>query len=755
MQRPATPQPRLLNRSCSPHNSLGSGSEATDSAGMGALNQELVNTHVRNVIKPVAERDAPAYAFVVNQLRNAESGKPRVIACWLRALGNCASSLDLKNAREILAEVFRMDFTVNPEVQNAYMDLVTELCTSHSTYIQTIFHSLFSRLCPKEQSESVPLSTTPTLFTSSASSGHTTPTGAYEKSEAVRGAIIPTVLDIVDLVPMSTTVLASTVTKMYPHKVHPVDMHRAWASTALDFARSVPSIRDPLVAAVVRSVVQMDSDLKISGSNSNDDEQFGSIAVSAQAAAMDADSLQNKVLADKIDTIMCLLLSYIEDQIDETDTEHFNTILSCFVQYVLPTNRPKVAQFLLFRACAICTKFAEAFLECMLEKARDEASPTSVRVAACSYIASFLARSKAVTPKTVENYIREMLQLSGKYSASFIESIKATNVSNDSKETSKTCKSSSPLTVSFQETIVDPTAHPLFYSAVQSSMYALCYAYREAAKTNVNGHNSGEEGDDNDKNGTKISGKWLESLGFIRVLSSPLNPLRVCDSAIVEEFRKYWVTVTGSDSSLKSAVSLAESNRSIMLLQGAYDGRFEKSPFIPFDPCPLRESAKHIDPVYKFWSISDGRAVSRGSATTSGTVHSSGIKYEIKNETKRGIANVSLKRPLSLRDADSYELMDDDDSNSENKMENFSHPLRKVAKVIKIETICNDESPTIGESGNQKGDNEENGFDNNGDSDDDDNSDSDDDDDDESDDDNDRGKAGIEMGKANFNFDLY
>lgn len=755
MQRPATPQPRLLNRSCSPHNSLGSGSEATDSAGMGALNQELVNTHVRNVIKPVAERDAPAYAFVVNQLRNAESGKPRVIACWLRALGNCASSLDLKNAREILAEVFRMDFTVNPEVQNAYMDLVTELCTSHSTYIQTIFHSLFSRLCPKEQSESVPLSATPTLFTNSASSGRTTPTGTYEKSEAVRGAIIPTVLDIVDLVPMSTTVLASTVAKMYPHKVHPVDMHRAWASTVLDFARSVPSIRDPLVAAVVRSVVQMDSDLKISGSsNNNGDEQLRSIAVSAQAAAMDADSLQNKMLEDKVDTIMCLLLSYIEDQIDETDTDHFNTILSCFVQYVLPTNHPKVAQFLLFRACAICPKFAEAFLECMLEKARDEASPISVRVAACSYIASFLVRSKAVTPKTAENYIREMLQLSGRYSASFIESIKATNVSNDSKEASKTCKSTSPLTVSFQETIVDPTAHPLFYTAVQSSMYALCYAYREAAKTNVNGRNSGEKGVDNGNNGIVMSGKWLESLGFIRVLSSPLNPLRVCDPTIVEEFRKCWVVITGSDSSLKSAVSLAESNRSIMLLQGAYDGRFERSPFIPFDPCPLRESAKHIDPVYKFWSISDGMT-SRGSAAT-GVVPSAGIKYEVKNETKRGGANTSLKRPLSLRDADSYELMDDDDSNSENKVENFSHPLRKVAKVVKIETICNDESPTIGENGNQKGGNEENGFDNNGDSDND-NSDSDDDDesDDGNDNDNDKGKVGIEMGNANFNFDLY
>lgn len=749
MQRPATPQPRLLNRSCTPQNS---GSEPSDPTGMGGLNQELMNTYVKNVLKPVYERDPTAYAFVVNQLRNASTGKSRVVAGWLRALASCASALDLKNARELLAEVFRMDFTTSPDVQDAYMNLVTELCTSHSTYVQTIFQSLFSRLKPKEQ-ERLTMSATPTLFTSSAGSGLTTPTvSAFERSESVRGAIIPTVIDIVELVPMSTPVLADTLVKMYPHKALSLETHRAWASTVLDLARTLPSIRDPLLAVVIRSVVQMDADLKVSCN----DEQLGSIVTPAPTA--DFDAVKNKLLADKLDSIMCLLFSFIEDRISESDTDNFNTLLSCFVQYVLPTHRPKVVQFLIFKACAVCPKYAEMFLDCLVEKLRDESLPILVRASACSYVACFLARSKSISsPKVVETYIRELLSVAHKYSSSFIESIKA-----DNKEASKTCslssgRSISPSSVllsslSLQETIVDPTAHAFFYTAVQSSMYALCYAYRESLKMKNRGMCSSGSGE---SEAPEVSPKWLESLGFARVLSSPLNPLHVCDPAIVEEFQGFWEAVTGSDSSLRAAASLAESNNSIMLLQGAYDGRFEESPFTPFDPYLLRESAKHIDPVYNFWTMDDavvGGGV--GKEVNVNVIVTSDCKCEVKDEggfVKEDVHVISHKRPLSLKEEDDYEIIEDNNSNNENKIENFSHPLRKVAKIVKIETISNDddddeEEEEKEEEDNDKGDESEK----------DDNSDNDSDNSDvEKDVADDKGKVGVEMGITNFHFDLF
>ena len=798
MQRPVTPQPLLLNRACSPQNNR-SGNSSNGSggsnAGMSALNQDLMNAYVKNVLKPAAERDANAYAFMVRQLRSADSGKPHVVAGWLRALGNCASALDLKNARELLSEVFRMDFTTSPEVQEAYLDLVTELCTSHSTYVQTIFQALLTRLTPREEaavtSVVVP-SLSPSLLLGSVPASTAVvavSSAALEKAASVRGAVVPTILDIVGLVPMSTAVLSKVVVAMYPHKARPVGTHRAWAATALDIARNVPSIREPLLGVVVRSAVQMDTDLKVSAS----EVQLGSIVTPAPAA--DEDALRNKMLADKLDVVMGLLLEYVESELCEGDTDHFEVFLGCFERYVLPTHRPKVVQFLVFKACAVCHAFADAFLDCMAKKAGNESLPMAVRAAACSYIAGFLARSKSVSsPKVVETYIRELLRIARDYSNTFTKSVAAQLA--QARESAKVCTGSLVPLCRQLEVTVEPPAHALFYTAVQSAMYALCYAYKQTAhtrkvKTDISG--SGSRSTSESPFADASSGSWLESLGFSQVLSSPLDPLRVCDPTVVEEFQNFWETATGSDSSLRAAVSLAESNSAVILLQKPFSGRFEKSMFAPFDPYLLRESSRYIDPVYKFWSIGDEEVVDEGEKQKLDNKAPASVKKEsVKEEhddddnndddsssdedekmLKERIVVAHFKRPLSFKNNDDDDCSSEDSKDDceeegieaannghENRADNSYAPPKKMAKLVKVETICYDENSneateTTGKGSpssnmKQKRHNSHNVGDDSSSS-----SNSDSSDDDESERERKDGKVDLDIGRVNFNFDLF
>lgn len=89
--------------------------------------------------------------------------------------------------------------------------------------------------------------------------------------------------------------------------------------------------------------------------------------------------------------------------------QHFQTLLSLFDRLILPTLHCRRAQFIVFWCCSLSPAYTDLFLGLIVSRALFEQTPAAVsRIAAASYIASFVSRAKYIDDqqtRTVVGYL--------------------------------------------------------------------------------------------------------------------------------------------------------------------------------------------------------------------------------------------------------------------------------------------------------------------------------------------------------------
>ncbi|KAL1780259.1 RNA polymerase I-specific transcription initiation factor RRN3 [Sigmodon hispidus] len=120
-------------------------------------------------------------------------------------------------------------------------------------------------------------------------------------------------------------------------------------------------------------------------------------------ADLDWSSQMAHPIAERLDILLSLLLSYIEDvcrvdgNIDNNKTKDlYRDLISIFDKLLLPTHASCHVQFFMFFLCSFKLGFAEAFLEHLWKKLQDPNNPAIIRQAAANYIGSLLARAKFI-----------------------------------------------------------------------------------------------------------------------------------------------------------------------------------------------------------------------------------------------------------------------------------------------------------------------------------------------------------------------
>jgi len=93
----------------------------------------------------------------------------------------------------------------------------------------------------------------------------------------------------------------------------------------------------------------------------------------------------------------------------ESRLHHFQTLLSLFDRLILPTLHCRRAQFIVFWCCSLSPAYTDLFLGLIVSRALFEQTPAAVsRIAAASYIASFVSRAKYIDDqqtRTVVGYL--------------------------------------------------------------------------------------------------------------------------------------------------------------------------------------------------------------------------------------------------------------------------------------------------------------------------------------------------------------
>ncbi|KAI0331255.1 RNA polymerase I-specific transcription initiation factor RRN3 [Cubamyces sp. BRFM 1775] len=265
----------------------------------------------------------------------------------------------------------------------------------------------------------------------------------------------------------------------------------------------------------------------------------------------------------------------------------FNTLLSIFDRTILRTFKSRYTQFIVFWYSSLDPEFADLFQGMLVSRSLlEEDQPAVTRAAAASYIASFVSRAQFVDREGARrvvsvlcNFLRNRLDM-------FDAMVKA----------------------GVQQSM-NVAQHSVFYAVSQAVFLIFCFRWRDLL----------EDQDEVDEfapsNGP--AKKWMPELDVIqRVVTSELNPLKVCSTNVVMQFARV-AHATG----FVYCYSIMEANRRSEYAPstpgtgtGAHSGRLPKglmfdnsmtselNTFFPFDPYKLPRSGAYIQGVYREWS---------------------------------------------------------------------------------------------------------------------------------------------------------
>lgn len=373
-------------------------------------------------------------------------------------------------------------------------------------------------------------------------------------------------------------------------------------------------------------------------------------------------------LAGKLDAIMKAIYQFLDGHVgtlahrDVHARRHtlYQTLLGIFTRTVLTTFKSRHVQFILFWFASLDHEFADMFLGTLLSKSlyatpsagvAGESGESSVvlRIAAASYVASYVARARYIDAPTTRMVVLNLCT----YMDACLEAFASQGLS------------ASP-----------PGAreHAVFYAVAQAVFYIFCFRWRDLRDGAVSDAPAVPDEDgmpslaatyptagslelspqlmpmlhasslSSVSSTHSMQGErgWAPGLAVVqRAITSPLNPLRYCNANVVQQFAYvaqhtgflYCYSVLEANSQRPTADVPASpaakrrvrsDTRESTPTTGTAAAKSTAAPtapaalptpaldvFFPFDPYRLRDSAALVHRLYRDWSdvAPDGEGV--------------------------------------------------------------------------------------------------------------------------------------------------
>jgi RNA polymerase I-specific transcription initiation factor RRN3 len=338
----------------------------------------------------------------------------------------------------------------------------------------------------------------------------------------------------------------------------------------------------------------------------------------------------------------------------------FHSLLSIFDRTILRTFKSRYTQFLVFWYASLDPEFADTFQGMLVDRAimpstvggptvqstpfnadgennQDEhitthmhaMTPELTRAAAASYIGSFVSRATFVDREGA----RRVTAVLCEYLRTHLEGVEADLRASMAFGTGSGSMNISSNVAAAIGAILASGQHAVFYAVAQAVFLIFCFRWRDLV--------GGDDDDDDDelaldldldvgsrmgqvKIGPVSKDKWMPELAVLkRVVSSVLNPLKVCSTNVVMQFARvaqatdfvYCYTILESNKRADFSASLMSTSTSsprrqslsastiLMHTNVLYEpATAELNTFFPFDPCRLPKSSIFIQGVYREWS---------------------------------------------------------------------------------------------------------------------------------------------------------
>lgn len=489
---------------------------------------DLVKEEVRQAIErhiaPIEPRDDAQYAKLLQLLgHNVSSGeapntkllKKYILAIYqrVRLLGQC---------EKLVVAVLDLSWLGREEAfVGLYSTFLCDLASAHTKYIPAIIERLVSHFVKLPAS----LGRLP----------EETPIPRAKMFSRLHSVIKALLRQI----PSASNVLMRVLKLDYPNDLATTKSYLQYQKHLLRLADEAPELASPILALIVQRVVALDvqiqqdledfeeeaedrllqrprSDDGDGVTEDTDDSDIESVSESEETITEEEQRMRDlRLKVAKMDGTLDLLFEYytplVGDGSKPETNDAYQQILSHFETFVLP-NRCRHSQFLLFHFSQVSPAHASMFTQRCMSLAFRGPNP-KVRLTACAYLSSFLARGAHIPSMCVQDNVAGL--------CSYLETM--------GRRYGTECR------------IPDRQRYSMYYAVAQAMLYVFCFRWRDLV-TGPSTPEPDSEGFDNADDAVAEGRDLSWQIGFKETLTqgiySRLNPLKVCSPTIVGEFAK-------------------------------------------------------------------------------------------------------------------------------------------------------------------------------------------------------------------------
>lgn len=508
--------------------------------------------------------DSSDYELLKHQLADPEIKDAQIIN-WLQEFRSCVTQLT-KDHEQLIYTILRLPWVGRSHaVVEEYMAFLSNLVSAQTVYLCACLKMVVSHFTPKR----VTICEGGVDISDSDDEDENLPRNFDQCHQALQL--------ITRYVPSTSRFLMPILQENFPFVQKSSRTLECYVHNLLRVTTYIPSIQRDILEVIIGKMLKLD--VSASRSDIEEAEENGVQNQQTEEGLFDMDedmsadqpsrtAVMAHPVAERLDTLMAVLMAYIKDVCHVNDTLHvertkdlYRDLLSVFDKLILPTHASCHVQYTLFYLCSFRVALAEAFLDHLWKILQSPSQPAVLRQAAAGYLGSFLARAKFIPVLTVRACLDLLLSWIHRYI--------------DSQDSSG------------RQACCDISLHGPFYTACQAVFYTIIFRHRAMLEGNM-----------------KKGLEYLQSLNLERVVMCQLNPLKVCLPSVTSMFaaitRTYQVVfcytiIERNNRHMLPVVRSSAGGDSVTTNTNPLDS------FFPFDPYLLKRSGKLIEPLYQVW----------------------------------------------------------------------------------------------------------------------------------------------------------
>jgi RNA polymerase I-specific transcription initiation factor RRN3 len=571
------------------------------------LVKEEVRQGIERHLAPGERRDDTQYIKLLQLLgqdaTNGEAASGKLLKKYLMAIEARVSALG--DCGKLAVAVIELDWLGRDDVfGQLYLRFLTTLATAHAKFIPSIMQKLVSYFARLPASRGRLPGETPVPRTTMFRRLHM----------AIR--------TLLRQVPSVSAALARSLKSEFPNDLATTRSYIQYQKHLLRIADYAPELNAEMLSIIIQRLVDIDVQIQLDiedleeeaeerllqlqpspqatrlNEPDSDDSDVDSVSESEETMAEDEQRLKElRMKVAKMDGTMDMLFEYYDPLVRDGARPELNEgylqLLSHFNTFIL-ANRTRHAQFLLFHFSQTLPQHMNVFAQQCMDIISQLNAPASLRLHACAYLASFVARGAHVPTETVRDIFLSLVQ--------FLDDIR--------KRAEPSCQGP------------DKRAFGLYYAVAQAIMYIFCFRWRDLVVGSATPEPGDEDMSEDDLVAEGRDLAWLPGMKEVlqRNIHSRLNPLKVCSPAIVGEWAKI-----ANHLRFLYVFSILETNKKVRLGTGyvkygtsdfgrretamdrkAGESHLQLEAYFPFDPYHLPRSKRWVEGDYNEWKSPAG-----------------------------------------------------------------------------------------------------------------------------------------------------